>query len=728
MSLYVEVLLSTNTRKTDRPFTYAVPRALEEGAVRGALCSVPFGKGNRPRHAMVLRVLEQEKPDFPTKEILSWIAAPSPVSAESLALAEYMVDHDLSDYTAAIQTVLPPGKPGAYRPKMETFYVLTEEGKEAKPRSGALRQKKVLEALREGERSGKALQQETGADRATLSRLVELGWIDEREKRIARRDVPLSAEYASQTLTKAQQEVFDRITAETGAYVLCGVTGSGKTEIYLQLVERALHEQKQAIVLVPEISLTPQTIARFEGRFGRQVAILHSRLSQAERYEEWEKIVRGDVSIAIGARSAIFAPFPHLGMIIIDEEHESSYVSEKNPKYHTDRIAAFRAHYHHCSLVLGSATPSMETLYRTEKGELTRLDLRQRIHNLPMPKAHIIDMREELKHNNRSMFSRALYEAVHAALQRKEQIILFLNKRGHTSFVFCRACGYVYRCDACDVAMTYHKHRDKLICHYCGREKAYARQCPQCGSKAIREFGAGTEQLEEEVRRLFPQARVRRADADTMQRKGAYEAVYQGMLEGNIDILVGTQMIAKGFDFPRVTVVGILSADVNLNLPDLRAAERTFQLITQVAGRAGRADRPGEVFIQTYTPEHYALQAAATYDVDAFYQKEIAFRQSNGYPPACHALHIQLSSVYRDEALKKGHAIRRYLDMHFSDVACDGPTPSVIERMNRRYRFSLQLWHASRTRLEAVGHAILSAFPTEERLWITVTLDPLTTY
>ena len=728
MSCYVEVFLLTNTRKTQRLFTYEVPEALREGALRGALCRVPFGKGNRRLEAVVWRVLEQERPAFPTKAVLSWISGVAPVSEEALALAERMVKQDLSDVSAALQAVLPPGKPGEYRPKLRFSYRLTDEGKQAKPRSGALRQQKVLSALSQGSLSREALLAATKADSATLMRLEERGWILREQERIHRRSSSRAEDYAAMPLTPDQQKVFTQITAKTGQYLLCGVTGSGKTEIYLQLVQKALEKGKQAIILVPEIALTPQTIARFEGRFGPRVAILHSRLSSAERYEEWEKIQRGEVTIAIGARSAIFAPFSNLGIIIMDEEHETSYVSEQNPKYHTDRIAAFRARWHKCSLVLGSATPSIESLYRVELGELIRLDLPSRVNNQPLPKAHLIDMREELKHNNRSMFSRSLYHATKNALDRGEQVILFLNKRGHTSFVFCRACGYVYRCDACDVAMTYHKHRDKLICHYCGREKVYRKKCPQCGSQAIREFGAGTEQLEEEVKRLFPTARIRRADADTMQRKGAYEAIYREMLEGKIDILLGTQMIAKGFDFPKVTVVGILSADVNLNLPDVRSPERTFQLLTQVAGRAGRADRPGEVFIQTYVPTNYALVSAANYDHDAFYRQEIAYRREKHYPPVWHDLHIQFSGFRRDETLHKAHQVHDFLVGRYSGLVIDGPSPSVIERMNRRYRFSLLLRSPERLLLEEAGRSVMQVFPTTEDLWITVTPDPISVY
>lgn len=722
--MFADVLIASQTRKTDRPFTYRVPEALQAQAKEGRSVVVPFGRGDRRREGLVIRLFEADAPEYPTKDIFAWKEG-QPLSEEAMAIAHYMVEHDLSDQTSAIQTVLPPGGVGAFRPRYSAYYRRSEKGKNAEISARAPRQKAVLEVLGEGEWEQKDLLQKSGATKNVLDRLLEQGLIEKAERRVMRRQVNTPAAYRRQILTPDQQKVFDHITEKKGIYLLRGVTGSGKTEIYLQLVERALDQGKQAIVLVPEISLTPQTIARFEGRFGPQVAILHSRLSTAERYEEWEKIQSGEVSIAIGARSAIFAPFSDLGIIIIDEEHESSYVSEKNPKYHADEIAAFRANWHRCSFVLGSATPSLLSLYRAEKGEIERLDLPERVHGRPMPETEIVDMRAELKANNRTMFSRALRMAMLEALRNKEQIILFLNRRGHTSYVFCRDCGYVYRCDACDVAMTYHKHHDHLVCHYCGREKKLQTHCPQCGSDRIRAFGAGTEQLEEETRRLFPGARIRRADLDTMRAKGAYDSIYRDMMDGSIDILLGTQMIAKGFDFPRVTVVGIIAADVSLNQPDVRAGERTFQLVTQVAGRAGRDERPGKVFIQTYKPTHPALVAAQAHDVDYFYETEIAYREENGYPPFRHELHVLLSGPDRAKTMQRAQGVAAFLEEKIKTDALIGPTPSIIERMNGRYRFTIVLRQNDRALLESIGKALIDVFPTSTELWVVVTIDPL---
>lgn len=727
MTCYVEVLIAGTTRKTDRPFTYRLPETLKEGAESGRLCEVPFGRSNRRTQALVLRVFDADSLPFPTKDIFGWLAGVPLVNEEGMALVRYMVAHDLSDQTSAIQTVLPPGRLGAYRPLMRSFYHLTEEGRGARLSERAVKQQAVVAALKDGELSRRELLARTQATSDTLKRLEAKGLLVRTEKRVERRAFHPEAYDAPKPLTAEQQEVYSRICEKTGAYLICGVTGSGKTEIYLQLVARALQEGKEAIVLVPEISLTPQTIARFAGRFGDQIAILHSRLSTEERYEQWERIQNGEVSIAIGARSAIFAPFEHLDIVIIDEEHESSYASEKNPRYHARDIAAFRARWHGCSLVLASATPSVDSLYAAERGEITRLNLRHRVHNRPLPDTQIVDMREELKANNRSMFSRALYEAMGEALRQREQIILFLNRRGHTSYVFCRQCGYVYRCDACDVAMTYHKHRHKLICHYCGREKAPRATCPQCGSSAIREFGAGTEQLEEACRALFPKARIARADADTMRKKDAYDKIYQGMKNREIDILIGTQMIAKGFDFPRVTVVGVMAADVSLNQPDVRAGERTFQLITQVAGRAGRDERAGHVFIQTYKPMHPVLQAAAAHDVDAFYEGEMAYRRENGYPPLRHEMQILLSGEKRAEVLSRAQAIRSTIESsdERSVLFVDGPTPALIERINLRYRFQLVVRCTERGVLAQLGEKLIEVFPTSPDIWVIVSIDPM---
>ncbi len=727
---FAGVICSTGTRLTDRVFTYSVPQGMRDKIQIGSSVYVPFGRGNKKTEGLLVEFYETCA--MKTKAIISIVENMPIVSKEGIELAYFLARETLSDYSSAFQTVLAPGGFGTYKPKIRVFYSLTDLGREAQVPKGAVRQKAVIDYLTLEESEDQVnLIKTCGATSSSLKAMVDKGWLAKSDKRVLRRRANYKGGQGKKALNPDQQRVFDIISKKVGNYLICGVTGSGKTEIYMQLVEQALSEGKEAIVLVPEISLTPQTIERFEKRFGKEVAILHSRLSNAERYEEWEKIKTGRASIAIGARSAIFAPFKNLGLIVIDEEHENTYVSEKNPKYHTYDVAKLRAEYHACSLVSGSATPSMESLYRAEKGEMVRLDLPSRVGNRPLPEIEIIDMREELKKGNRTMFSEDLYRAMLVALEKKEQIILFLNKRGHTSFVFCRSCGYVYRCDACDVSMTYHKYKNRLVCHYCGREKRAGGVCPRCGSKAIKDFGAGTEQLEEEVKKLFPDARVKRADADTMGKKGSYEDIYNKMMAGEIDILLGTQMIAKGFDFPKVSVVGIVSADISLNLPDLRAREKTFQLLTQVAGRAGRGDTRGKVFVQTYKPDNPAILAASNHDVDAFYKSEKDIRLMRSYTPITRDLQVRLAGADRRAVFNKGLEIKKFIEKEIANVregTFEGPAPSVIERIDRKYRFAIMIRGKYREDLRNLGQALIDRFPTSREINIILTLDPISIF
>ena len=411
-------------------------------------------------------------------------------------------------------------------------------------------------------------------------------------------------------------------------FLLYGVTGSGKTEIYLQSIQRVLEDGREGIVLVPEISLTPQMVNRFKGRFGDQVAVLHSGLSVGEKYDEWRKIQRKEVKVVVGARSAVFAPFENLGIIIIDEEHETSYKQEDNPRYHARDVAIERAKKHQCPVVLGSATPSLESFARAEKRVYHLLTLSKRMNDQNLPDVKIVDMREELREGNRSMFSRELFEKLQDRLMKKEQTVLFLNKRGHSSFVMCRDCGYVVQCPNCDISLTYHRYNQQMKCHYCGYESVVPTTCPECTSDHIRYFGTGTQKVEEELGKIFPEAKVIRMDVDTTSRKGSHEKLLTEFHEGQADILLGTQMIAKGFDFPNITLVGVLSADTMLHLPDFRSSEKTFQLLTQVSGRAGRHELAGEVVIQTYSPEHYSIELAGQQDFDLFYQKEMMVQKN----------------------------------------------------------------------------------------------------
>ena len=471
-------------------------------------------------------------------------------------------------------------------------------------------------------------------------------------------------------------------------FLLYGVTGSGKTEVYLQSIKRIVDEGKEAIVLVPEISLTPMMVTRFKRRFGNLVAVLHSGLSTGEKYDEWRKIQRGEVKVVVGARSAVFAPFKNIGLIIIDEEHEGSYKQEETPRYHARDVALKRAGHHHCPVILGSATPSLETFARAKREVYTLLTLKSRVNQRALPEVSIVDMREEMRGGNRSMFSELLFEKLKERVEKGEQSVLMLNRRGHSSFVMCRNCGLVVTCPNCDVSMTFHRVQSQMKCHYCGLEEGVPHACPDCGSDHIRYFGTGTQKVEEELGKLMPNARVIRMDVDTTSRKGAHEALLKRFEDGQADILLGTQMIAKGLDFPKVTLVGVLSADTMLHLPDFRSSERTFQLLTQVSGRAGRHELPGEVVIQTYTPEHYSIQLASEQDYEGFFMREMFLRKQNEYPPY---YYIALLTVSHEDVLKAmdtADKITTYIKRHVSpNTVVFGPSASPMSRINNRYRY-----------------------------------------
>ncbi len=517
-------------------------------------------------------------------------------------------------------------------------------------------------------------------------------------------------------------------SAET--FLLQGVTGSGKTEVYLQAIQKVLNEGKEAIMLVPEISLTPQMTERFRSRFGEMVAVMHSGLSVGEKYDEWRKIQQGKVRVVVGARSAIFAPFTNLGLIILDEEHESTYKQEDSPRYHARDVAIWRSQYYQCPVILGSATPALESYARAKKGVYTLLTLKQRALHQAMPTVYVADMREELQKGNRSMFSELLIEGIRTRLERREQMVLFLNRRGYSSFVLCRDCGTVVQCPNCDISLTYHRTTEKLKCHYCGYEEHVPQICPQCQSDHIRYFGTGTQKVEEEIFKLFPEARVLRMDVDTTKHKGAHEEILQAFGEGQADILLGTQMIAKGLDFPNITLVGVLSADTSLHLPDYRAAERTFQLLTQVSGRAGRHDKPGEVVIQTYTPEHYAIELAKVQDYEPFYEREMFLRHRSGYPPYYFVALIQVSHedvmMAAEYAGRAGDWLRGNLS---NQVSIIGPTVASISRLQNRYRYQCLIKYKIEPNLIPVLQRLLAMYRAEwikQGILMTVDLDPST--
>lgn len=559
-----------------------------------------------------------------------------------------------------------------------------------------LRQKEVLEKILEEncELTLSELCNKYACSSSVIKSLEDKGLIYKVNVEILRKPYGTFKEYKKSNLTDDQKNAINNIikSYESGKNItlLRGVTGCGKTEIYLNLVETFMNRGYGSIVLVPEIALTPQTVERFKGRFGEDVAVFHSKLSEGERFDEWRRIAKGDVKVVVGARSAVFMPVKNLKLIIIDEEHEHTYKSEVTPKYLTKEIAEFRMNNNKGLMVLGSATPSLEsyTLALGEKYNLVEID--KRVDDKKLPDIRIIDMREELKSGNRSVFSRELLEAIKQNLDNHNQTILFLNRRGYSTFISCRACGYVCTCESCDVSMTYHANTNKLECHYCGAQKEIPNLCPKCGSKYIKYFGAGTEKIEVQIKKFFPNARILRMDLDTTRKKGEHERIYKEFKENKADILIGTQMISKGMDFKNVTLVGVVAADTTLNLPDFRAAERTFQILMQVAGRAGRGEKSGKVIIQTYEPEHYSIKYAKNHDYCGFYNEEITYRKILNNPPFTEILYVLFTSEKEDELVKKCMEIKDKIKNKgiVVDSTILGPTPCPISKINNLFR-----WH-----------------------------------
>jgi primosomal protein N' (replication factor Y) len=549
---------------------------------------------------------------------------------------------------------------------------------------------------------------------------------DPYENRVFEKSIPFTLTAEQTAALKPIQEKIHH--DEHDVFLLYGVTGSGKTEVYLQAIASVIEKGKEAIMLVPEISLTPQTVKRFKERFGEQVAVMHSGLSVGEKYDEWRKIHRKEVKVVVGARSAVFAPFENLGLVIIDEEHESSYKQEETPRYHARDVAIERAKSYGCPVILGSATPTLESFARAKKNVYKLLTLSQRMNKNALPAVDIVDMREELRTGNRSMFSELLFTKLKDRLDKGEQTVLMLNKRGHSSFVMCRSCGLVINCPNCDISLTYHRFNDIMKCHYCGFEEGMPSVCPECESEHIRFFGTGTQKVEEELAKILPEARVIRMDVDTTSKKGSHERLLNAFGEGKADILLGTQMIAKGLDFPNITLVGVLSADTMLHLPDFRSSEKTFQLLTQVSGRAGRHQLPGEVVIQTYTPEHYSIELSALQDYDAFYEREMYLRRQSHYPPYYYVVLITVSHEDLMKTVSVTEKITNYLGSRLNrDSVVLGPVASPISRINNRYRYQCLIKYKREPDLNQYLRTLLEHYQKEtaqNHLQISIDLNP----
>lgn len=615
---------------------------------------------------------------------------------------------------------------------LENAELLLEKEKTRKNATQKHRLLDFLMEIDESEFSIKELLETHDITRPTINEGHKSGWLTIEEREVYRnpyahhqfkKDTPLK-------LNEEQQLALDKMKVsmdqeKSDVFLLEGVTGSGKTEVYLQAIAHVLEKNQTAIMLVPEISLTPQTVTRFKKRFGDDVAVLHSGLSQGEKYDEWRKIERKEARVVVGARSAIFAPLENIGLIVIDEEHEGSYKQDETPRYHAKDLAIWRGKYHHCPVLLGSATPSLEARARAQKKVYQLLTLTERaVSKAMLPQIDIIDMKEEMKQSLTTTFSSTLLEKVKSGIAKKEQSVLMLNRRGYSSFVMCRDCGYVLPCPNCDISLTLHMDTKQMKCHYCGHEERIPYRCPVCDGDKIRYYGTGTQKVEEELKELLPEARVIRMDVDTTRRKGSHEKLLAQFGNQEADILLGTQMIAKGLDFPNVTLVGVLNADTALNLPDFRSSEKTFQLLTQVSGRAGRGEKAGEVIIQTFNPEHYAIELAKAQDYEAFYQQEMRLRHQGNYPPFYFTAQLVVSHEEEHLAAKKMYEIVAFLKKYLSEGAILlGPTPKSVARINKRYYYQTVIKYKNEPNLSNGLKIILEESQKEIRNGLRITID-----
>ena len=673
--MYANVIVDLSADALDRLFSYRVPEGMD--LLPGQQVLVPFG----PRKIEGFVVSLADRCDLPPEKIRDVIAPVQDypvVLPELMDLAHWMHGRYLCNLVDALRLMIPSEmRNGRVRIRTKRYARLLLEDAQIETfienNRRAAKQIELIRLLQRGDQETAAL------NPAALKGLKEKGAVEIYDCEMRRRPSALKSQESAGDfeLMPGQQRAVNAITRAMDAggdrFLLNGVTGSGKTEVYIRCIRHALARGKGAIVLVPEIALTPQMVSWFHGRFGDAAAVLHSGLSAGERFDEWRRIRFGEARVVVGARSAIFAPMEEIGVIIVDEEHENTYQSEHKPRYDAREVAWRRAEENHAALVLGSATPSIASFMRAMPGvrrenRLTLLEMQQRVQGRPLPEVELVDMRGEFERGNHSVFSGKLTQALRECLDKGEQAMLFINRRGHSTFVSCRKCGYVVKCGQCDVSMTYHQAENLLKCHYCGASMPPPGSCPQCASSYIKYFGAGTQKVAEEARRLFLDARIVRMDIDTTREKNAHEKILGRFRSGEANVLIGTQMIAKGLDFPNVTLVGVMAADMTLNLPDYRSTERTFQLITQVAGRAGRADKEGRVIVQTYDPDHYGIRLAAAQDYRAFYHKESSFRRSALYPPFTRIVRIvysgKLEKDVQQAAERDEQALNQWLDQN----------------------------------------------------------------
>lgn len=695
--MYADIIVDISHEQLDRTFQYAVPEEMEQDIDVGVLVNVPFGRGNRTITGYVIELSNEPKLDIDKIKYIDSIV-PDKVKAVSrmIKLAAWLKHNYGSTMNQALKTVIPVKEKVKHKEKKSVRLVIDRHEaqsyielflkKNAKARLRllqALMQEQVIDCAIVKEKLNITMQ--------TVNTLVKLGIADIEVENIYRNPIKNTDDFEKRlTLNPEQKHVVDTFIKDYDngnrhTYLIHGVTGSGKTLCYLDMIEHVVSHKKQVIMLIPEIALTFQTVQRFYRRFGDRVSIINSRMSKGERYDQFLRAMRGEIDIMIGPRSALFTPFSDIGLIVIDEEHESAYNSEQSPRYHAKETAIYIAKEHKASVILGSATPSVETYYHALTGEYKLFTLSHRALGNELPKVYVEDLREELKSGNRSILSRRLKALIEDRLNNNKQVMLFLNKRGYAGFISCRSCGHVMKCPHCDISLTFHKN-GKLVCHYCGYEQQSVNLCPKCGSRYISGFRAGTQQVEEVIKKMYPAARTLRMDMDTTTGKEGHEKILSAFANHEADILVGTQMIVKGHDFPDVTLVGVLAADMSLYAGSYMAAERTFQLLTQAAGRAGRGDTPGEVVIQTYTPDNYSIKTAQAQDYNAFYEEEIAYRRLMEYPPISNMLKVSIASKNEKildaaaDYIKNNH--NRF---HGSEINVYDPVNAGIYKINDIY-------------------------------------------
>ena len=689
--MYAEVLIEYNSKAIDQTFTYIIPNTLKDKIRVGMKVLVPFA--NRTINGFITNIKDEYQDDYSLKEITSIVDEYFCLNKELLEMGTFLQNKTLCTKITAYQTMLPSSlkvkEQKTDYSKYLTYLELNVSEKQIteylENNKRSPKQNEILEQLLKEKKVLKNLFDSKSA----VKSLIEKDLIKETKEQIYRiqkeKQGNINVEF-----TKDQENVLNSVDLnKENVYLLHGVTGSGKTEVYIELIKRVVNQGKKALLLVPEISLTAQVINKFYYHFGNEVAVFHSALSDGEKYDEYLKILRDEVHIVVGTRSAVFTPLNNLGIIIIDEEHSSTFKQDTNPRYHAIDMAKYRAHYNNCPLILGSATPSLETMARAQKGVYTYLSMPNRVGSSTLPTVEIVDMAEEMKKRN-VILSEKLKLKIADRLLKKEQTILLLNRRGYSTVISCKSCGYTYKCPNCDITLTYHKTSNNLRCHYCGYTVFKEETCPACHEKALSDYGTGTEKLEQELNKLYPEARVIRMDADTTRRKGAHEDIINRFKNHEYDILLGTQMISKGLDFPLVTLVGVINADATLNIPDFRSGERTFSLLNQVAGRAGRSSIPGEVIIQTFNSDNFTLECVKENNYQKFYEYEMQNRHKLDYPPYYYLTSVKIASKDYELASKEITKVKSYLLKHLANTSkILGPTTANVFKVNNIYRFQI---------------------------------------